>query len=220
MHPKSFPVNHYGESNISMHPPRCRVRKLKLGAFGLATIGLLELSTFSLARGGSGGHQVGSANQGSQGNPTGNKDYYRDPFWGPWYPGNPGYYDSDYWYTPTPEQKTTAQKRVQDYFTAVRKGKRRAANRYIAVETLKPTKKQLEDYVKKREGAKSAARASGNQLSNRWVESGQLRCVMVFDTRSNQFAGSGCYVIGGLPPAGTVAKFETVSAEYVGTNAP
>jgi hypothetical protein len=215
--PKASLLNRYPQSNISLHRPCCRSRKLK---FGVAAIGLLALSSLALGRGNSGGHMFGPANQGNQGNPTRHEGYYRDPFWGPWYRGSTGYYDSDYWYTPTPEQKSTAQKRVQDYLTAVKKGKRRAAtHHYIAVETLKPTKKQLEDYAKKRAEAKSAAVTGGNQLSDRWVEPSQLRCVMVFDTRSNQFVGSGCYVIGSLPPVGTVAKFETVSAEYVGTNA-
>jgi hypothetical protein len=112
----------------------------------------------------------------------------------------------------------TAQTRVKDYLNAVRKGRRRAAtHRYIAVETLKPTKNQLEDYKKKQADAKSAAAAGGTQLSNRWVPPSQLRCVMVFDTQSKQFVGSGCYVIGSLPPAGTIAKFDTFSAEFVGT---
>ena len=86
-----------------------------------------------------------------------------------------------------PGQATTAQTRVKDYLNAVRKGRRRAATRrYIAVEMLKPTKDQLEDYKKKQADAKSAAAAGGTQLSNRWVPSSQLRCVMVFDTQSKQ----------------------------------
>jgi hypothetical protein len=106
---------------------------------------------------------------------------------------------------------------VKDYLVAVKKGRRHAAkHRYIAVETLRPTKTQLADYEKKREQAKSAA---GTQLSSRWVEPSKLRCMMVFDTQSKQFVGSGCYVVGTVPPVGTVAKFETVSAEYVGTTA-
>ena len=97
-------------------------------------------------------------------------------------------------------------------------GRRRAAtHRYIAVETLKPSENQLEDYKKKQADAKSAAAAGGTHVSNRWVPPSQLRCVMVFDTQSKQFVGSGCYVIGSLPPAGIIAKFDTFSAEFVGT---
>lgn len=144
---------------------------------------------------------------------------YWDPFWEGWYPGYGGNYDSNYWYAPTTAQATTAEKRVKDYLVAVRKGHRRAAtHRYVAVETLKPTKKQLEDYTKKQADAKSAAAAGESQLSRRWVPPNQLRCIMVFDTQSKQFVGSGCYVVGAPPPMGTVAKFDTYSAEFVGTS--
>jgi hypothetical protein len=145
-------------------------------------------------------------------------NYYRDPFWGSWYPGYSGLYDSDYWYTPTPEQKAAAEKQVQQYLAAVRKGRKHAAShRYIAVQTLHPTKKQLQDYLNRRAAAKSAAANGETQLSNRWVEPDRLRCMMVFDTQSKQFVGSGCYVIASAPPPGTTARFETFTAEFVGS---
>ncbi len=77
-------------------------------------------------------------------------------------------------------------------------------HRYISVETLRPTRKQLEDYT-------------GKMLPTQTVEPSQLCCVMVFDTQTEQFVGSGCYVVTGEPSAGAVEKFETVSAEFVGT---
>ena len=145
-------------------------------------------------------------------------NYYRDPFWGSWYPGYSGVYDSDYWYIPTPEQKAAAQKQVQLYLAAVKKGRKHAAShRYIAVQTLHPTKKQLQDYVNKRAAVKSAAANGETQLSNRWVDPDKLRCMMVFDTQSRQFVGSGCYVVASTPPAGTTARFETFTAEFVGS---
>jgi hypothetical protein len=178
-------------------------------AFRLTLVVLFAFAPlFSFAH--SGGHMSGPAFH--------HERRYWDPFWGGWYPGYVGAYDSTYSYTPTPAQATTAQKRVKDYLVAVRKGRRRpATHRYIAVETLKPTKKQLDDYAKKQAAAKSAAATGGGQMSNRWVQPNQLRCVMVFDTQSKQFVGSGCYVIGNPPPVGTVAKFDTFSAEFVGT---
>jgi hypothetical protein len=113
------------------------------------------------------------------------------------------YYDSDYCYTPTSEQISTAHEQVQDYLLAVKKGKKHAAtHRYISVRALKPTKKQLEDYTKK-------------QLPQP-ADSSQLRCLMVFDSKSKQFVGSGCYVVSGKPSIGDVATFEKVSAEFVG----
>jgi hypothetical protein len=112
-------------------------------------------------------------------------------------------YDADYCYTPTSEQMATAQEQVEDYLLAVKKGRKRAAtHRYISVEALRPTDKQLADYTKK-------------QLPHP-PERSQLRCVMVFDTQANHFVGSGCYIVTGKPSTGEVAKFETVSAEFVG----
>src|SRR5260370_560369 len=204
-------------SNSQRRSPCGGSWKLRLCAAALATTGFFAISSVSLAHGkgrNAGGHMSAPTNQ----HQSREEGRYRDPFWEPWYPGYAGSYDSDYWYHPTPEQKTTAQKRVKDYLVAVQKGRRHAAtHRYIAVETLRPTKKQLADYLKKRAEAKSAA--GGTELSSRWVEPDQLRCMMVFDTQSKQFVGSGCYVIGSLPPVGTVAKFDTLSAEYVGTSA-
>jgi hypothetical protein len=188
--------------------------KLQSCAAALVATGFLAISTVSLAHG-KGGNAGGNMSAPTNQDQSREEGRYHDPFWGPWYPGYAGSYDSDYWYTPTPEQQTTAQKRAKDYLVAVQKGRRHpATHRYIAVETLRPTKQQLADYVKKRAEAKSV----GTPLSSRWVEPGQLRCMMVFDTQSKQFVGSGCYVIGSLPPVGTVAKFDTVSAEYVGTS--
>ncbi len=54
------------------------------------------------------------------------------------------------------------------------------------------------------------------QLSPRPAQPSQLRCLMVFDTQTKQFVGSGCYVVASAPSIGEVEKFETVSAEFVG----
>ena len=114
------------------------------------------------------------------------------------------YYDADYCYTPTAKQMATAQEQVQDYLLAVKKGRKHAAtHRYISVETLRPTKQQLEDYTNK-------------HLSQSPAEPSQLRCLMVFDTQSKQFVGSGCYVVTAKPSIGVLKKFEAVSAEFVG----
>jgi hypothetical protein len=129
---------------------------------------------------------------------------YSDPFWGPSFPYHAGIYDSDYSYTPTPEQQATAKRQVEAYLLAVKKRRKHAAtHRYISVETLRPTKKQLEDFTMK-------------QPQARRVEPAQLHCLMVFDTQAREFVGSGCYVVSSEPLAGAVAKFESVSAEFVG----
>jgi hypothetical protein len=118
---------------------------------------------------------------------------------------------------PTPEQQVTAQQNVQHYQASVQKGSQPAAkHRYIAVQTLNPTVKQKLTYVTKKTKAQMEAEKNGGKLPSTWVETDELHCLMVFDTISEQFVGSGCYVVGSLPAPGTVAQFESVTAEFVG----
>jgi hypothetical protein len=119
---------------------------------------------------------------------------------------------------PSPEQQWTAQQNVQHYLASVqRTGRPAPKRRYIAIQTLNPTVKQKLTYVFKKTKAQMAANANGEKLPATWVETEQLHCLMVFDTESKQFVGSGCYVVGPLPPPGTLAQFESVTAEFVGT---
>lgn len=116
----------------------------------------------------------------------------------------------------SPEQQAAAEKEVQRYTEAVQKGKRPPAkHRYIAVRTLDPNAKQRATYLKKREAEKKWNESEHFLLSPEWVEPERLHCVMVFDTDSKQFVGSGCYVVSELPAEGQVAKFESYTAEYV-----
>src|SRR6516164_5239479 len=107
----------------------------------------------------------------------------------------------------SPEQQVAAEKEVQRYTEAVEKRERPTAkHRYIAVRTLDPNQKQRATYVKNREAEKKWDEDEHFLLSPDWVEPDQLHCVMVFDTESKQFVGSGCYVVGQLPADGQVTK--------------
>jgi hypothetical protein len=176
--------------------------KLTLHVIILMTTGLTAIPALSMAHGISGGHRSDVET------PHNDCDHDRYRYSGIYFRPSYGacgvsYYDADYCYTPTAEQMATAQEQVQDYLLAVKKGRKHAAaHRYISVEALRPTKKQLEDYTKK-------------QLPQP-AEPSQPRCLMVFDTQAKQFVGSGCYVVTGKPSIGDVAKFETVNAEFVG----
>jgi hypothetical protein len=118
--------------------------------------------------------------------------------------GNPSY-------APSAKQRAMAHKRVQSYFVAVREGRRPAAtHRYIAVETLRPTNEWLEANLNKRAAVRMA------QPSARMAELEQLRWVMVFDTQTRQFVGSGVYAVESLPAVGPLMTFDTMSAEFVG----
>jgi hypothetical protein len=170
---------------------------------GFVAIGLVVFPLLALAHGGSGG-------MGSGGHEQSHGGHYLSPFWSPWN-SRPGSYEVGYMYTyaPSPEQRSIAQKRIKDYLLAVQKGERRAATRrYVSVETLRPTKAQSEDYLRKRAQSKAPA-----------ADPGQLHCLMVFDVQAKQFVGSGCYVVDSLPTPGAVTKFESVTAEFVGQGA-
>lgn len=114
-------------------------------------------------------------------------------------------------------QRQTAQRRADDYLAAVAKQQKpRPSKRYVAVQTLDPTPNQRANYLKVRAAAEQKAAAEGKPRDPAWVEPSQLHCLMVFDTETRQFVGSGCYVVGNLPTVGEVATFESVDAEYVG----
>jgi len=177
---------------------------MKLRSFvgRLAAAGLVVFPLPAPAHGGSGGMGSGASGHGQS-----RGEHYLGPFWSPGYPGSASYdLGHTYSYTPSPEQQSTARKRINDYLIAIQKGKRRApTHRYVSVETLRPTRAQSEDYLKKR--AQSMVEGKGPA---------QLRCLMVFDTQTRQFVGSGCYVVESLPTPGAVTKFESVTAEFVG----
>jgi hypothetical protein len=169
---------------------------------GLLAAGYFTFVPLALAHGNSAGHMSA---MGSQGNGQRHEHGgYSNPFWDSWPAYQAGLYTSAYSYTPTSEQQATAKQQVAGYLLAVKKGRKHPArHRYISVETLRPTKKQLEEFTRR-------------QAPTRRVEPAQLRCLMVFDTQTREFVGSGCYVVDTAPFAGEVAKFETMSAEFVG----
>lgn len=191
--------------------------KLQIYAAGLLLAGFFTFGTISFAAGrgrGSSEHEHHEDHD-----HWGHHRYHYDWYeYGPWYPGYGGY-DSNYpfAYTATTEQQTEAKKCVRNYYTSTQKNRRRVAKkRYIAVQTLRPSKRQLADYEQKRREAATAVQSNQEQLSAHWVPPESLKCMMIFDTQTKQFVGSNCYAVGTLPSMGDVVKFETFSAEFVG----
>jgi hypothetical protein len=118
----------------------------------------------------------------------------------------------------SPAQAATAQAHVRRYLAAVASGHRPAPkNRYVAIKTLPPNKKQTAAYIKKRQAAAAEAAAKNEALPTKWAEPSQLKCVCIYDTQSKQFVGTVCYVISSEPAIGELAHFDTQSAEFVGT---
>jgi hypothetical protein len=119
---------------------------------------------------------------------------------------------------PTPEQQAVAQTNVQKALSPSKKaGRPIPKSRYIAVQTLDPVVKQKLTYVSKKTKAAIEAEQNGQKLPASWVDTDQLRCLMVFDTQSKEFVGTGCYVVGSLPDDGQLVEFESVTAEFVST---
>jgi hypothetical protein len=114
----------------------------------------------------------------------------------------------------SPEQQKAAEANIHTYQTRKHKPTK---SRYLAVDTLRPNKKQTETYLKKVAKEKQKADWNKEKLSDRWAEPAKLRCVMVFDTVSKTFVGSGCYVVGVSLEPGEIDTFETRSAEYIGS---
>jgi hypothetical protein len=114
----------------------------------------------------------------------------------------------------SPEQQKVAEANIRTYQT---RNHGQTKSRYVAVDTLRPNKKQTQTYLKKVATEKQKADWNKEKLSDRWVEPGKLRCVMVFDTVSKEFVGSGCYVVGVPLQPGELETFETHSAEYIGS---
>ena len=83
------------------------------------------------------------------------------------------------------------------------------------MKTLPPNKKQTAAYIKKRQVAAADAAAKHEALPAKWAEPSQLKCVCIYDTQSKQFVGTVCYVISSEPPIGEIARFDTMSAEFV-----
>jgi hypothetical protein len=153
------------------------------------------------AKGPSGGHPSA---MGNHENGPGHEHFRYDPLGDLYFPYHAGIYDSTYSYTPTSEQRTGAKLQAESYLLAVRTGHKHApARRYISVETVRPTNHQLEDYTRKQPAA-------------RHVDPAKLHCLMVFDTQTKEFVGSHCYIVDSQPSTGEVAKFEGISAEFVG----
>ena len=191
--------------------------KLTLYFICLAVAGSFAIPSVSMAHGMSANHMVAinAHDNDDRHDNDGRHDRYRHSgiyFGFPYGPYGFNYYDSDYCYTPTSEQLAAAQEQVEDYFVAVKKHRKHAAShRYISVETLRPTKKQIEEYSKKRSEGKFATGPQGTPT--------KMRCLMVYDTQTKQFVGSGCYLVSNEPPVGDVSVFQTFSAEFVGQDA-
>jgi hypothetical protein len=179
---------------------RCR-DSLPLCLASFLATGFFTFVSPAQAKGPSGGHPSA---MGTHENGQGHEHCRYQPFGDLYFPYHAGIYDSTYSYTPTSEQRIGAKLEAESYLLEVHTGHKHApTRRYISVETLRPTKRQLDEYTRKLPAA-------------RQVDPTKLHCLMVFDTQTKEFVGSQCYIVDSEPSTGGVAQFEGISAEFVG----
>lgn len=82
--------------------------------------------------------------------------------------------------------------------------------RYLAVRTLDPTPAQMVEI--KKDMARPASRYGSSSSAP-----GKIYCVMIWDTQTRQVVGTDCYAALSLPKDGDLARFDTYTAQYVGT---
>ena len=117
-------------------------------------------------------------------------------------------------YKATPHQTELADQRASAAFEQFSAQEKRAleesGTRYLAVRTADPTPAQWTEI--RRDMQKPGSRYSGPAKAP-----GKIYCVMIWDTQSREIVGTDCYAVLKLPPAGELARFDTYTAQYVGS---
>jgi hypothetical protein len=85
--------------------------------------------------------------------------------------------------------------------------------RYLAVETAKVFPSEVQDLTAKLYRSQTTTMYWSMRKNNYQ----DLRCVLIFDIRLNQFISGSGYLAADVPPRGSVAHFGTYVARYIGT---
>lgn len=121
-------------------------------------------------------------------------------------------------YKATARQIQVADQRAAAAFDKMPAEKKKAlkdeGTRYLAVRTEDPTPAQMTEI--RRAMAKPAA-ASGPYGAPTSGAPKKVYCVMIWDTQTREVVGTDCYAVLKLPTPGEPARFDTYTAQYVGT---
>jgi len=85
--------------------------------------------------------------------------------------------------------------------------------RYLAVRTEDPNPEQMQQI--RRNLTKPSGGAYGTPTG---APPKKVYCVMIWDTQSREVVGTDCYAVLKLPTPGEPARFDTYTAQYVGTS--
>jgi hypothetical protein len=115
-------------------------------------------------------------------------------------------------YSPTPNEIRLAQRRAQRY--SDKNSKRFSqATKYLAVATMSIGQGEfgpdLDPKLNKSETTASFFSQSENAILN-------ATCIMIYDTGTNRFVSNSGYLSLELPPLGSVARWESYLARYIG----
>jgi hypothetical protein len=117
-------------------------------------------------------------------------------------------------YKATPRQTQLANQRAaaafEQFSTQQRKALEESGTRYLAVRTADPTPAQWTEI--RRDMQKPGSRFLGPAKAP-----SKIYCVMIWDTQSGEIVGTDCYAVLKLPAAGELARFDTYTAQYVGS---
>jgi hypothetical protein len=117
-------------------------------------------------------------------------------------------------YKATPHQVQLADERASAAFNRFsaqeKKALEESGTRYLAVQTADPSPAQWTEI--RRDMQKPGSRYSGPSKAP-----DRIYCVMIWDTQSGEIVGTDCYAVLKLPAAGEVARFDTYTAQYVGS---
>jgi hypothetical protein len=117
-------------------------------------------------------------------------------------------------YQATAHQIQLADHRGAAFFASLSSSKKEelktAGTRYLAVRTSDPTPeqwKQIRRDMQKPGGKYQTAKSAPSKIY----------CVMIWDTQTREIVGTDCYATLSLPTPGDVVRFDTHTAQYVGT---
>lgn len=115
-------------------------------------------------------------------------------------------------YRATAQQIKVADMRAAAYFAknAPAEGEKYKGQRYLAVRTLDPTPEQWQEI--RAEMSKPASRYGAPSSAPQ-----KVHCVMIWDTQTQQVVGSNCYAVVKFPAPGETVRFDTYTAQFVGS---
>ena len=119
-------------------------------------------------------------------------------------------------YRATARQIQVADQRASTLFDRMPASKKQALKdegvRYLAVRTDDPNPEQMKEIRRNMSKPSGGYGATTTSAAPK-----KVYCVMIWDTQTREVVGTDCYAVLKLPPPDEPARFDTYTAQYVGT---